>query len=280
MPRDDRQRPAHQPPRRLEDQHDQHRADDEVGRGQEAGAPDQVGVEHPVVEAGGEAERRRAPRTRPCRRGVVAFRLASSAEAEQQQEADMHGPHDLARQRAVGGGAELEEREGDGDAEGDACRQARPQPGGRPSVGISSRGGAAVSRASRGCVDSCNLGGLGPAPPRGERSASRRHSPSRGSPTFRAGSRTASGRLPCSSARRPDAAAPACRRAPWPDRSPWRRRARRPAAVEVLEQQLGHLVGGLVRDAVMGDQEVADRRRRDVRGLAVIGAGRDRRRRR
>ena len=35
--------------------------------------------------------------------------------------------------------------------------------------------------------------------------------------------------------------------------------------VEVLEQQLGHLVGGLVGDAVMGDQEVADRGGGDVR---------------
>ena len=45
--------------------------------------------------------------------------------------------------------------------------------------------------------------------------------------------------------------------------------------VEVLEQQLGHLVGGLVGDAVMGDQEIADRGGGDVLGLALIGAGRN-----
>ena len=56
--------------------------------------------------------------------GVLARRLAMQREAEQQQEADMHGAHHLARQIAVGGGAELEGGEGDGDQERDPAGKA------------------------------------------------------------------------------------------------------------------------------------------------------------
>ena len=44
---------------------------------------------------------------------------------------------------------------------------------------------------------------------------------------------------------------------------------------QAFEQKLGHLVGGFLRHAVMGDQEIADGCRLDVRGLALIGAGRN-----
>jgi hypothetical protein len=49
---DDGERPAHQPPGRLETQRDENRADHEIGMGEKAGPLDQVDVEDPVVEAG------------------------------------------------------------------------------------------------------------------------------------------------------------------------------------------------------------------------------------
>ena len=52
---DERQAPAHDAPRRLEHQHDQDHADHPVGLGQVAGALRQVGLEHPLVQAGEKA---------------------------------------------------------------------------------------------------------------------------------------------------------------------------------------------------------------------------------
>ena len=45
---------------------------------------------------------------------------------------------------------------------------------------------------------------------------------------------------------------------------------------QALEERLGHLVDRLVLHARMGDEVVDHRRRRDRRGLAVVGVGRDR----
>ena len=114
----DGQRQAHQLPRAFEDQHDQHRADDQVGRGQEARPADQVGIEDPVVEAGEEAEPAKRPEPGAAGGGAGA-QIGDEPEAEQQQEGDVHGPRDLAGQVAIGRGVELEGREGDRDAEGD-----------------------------------------------------------------------------------------------------------------------------------------------------------------
>jgi len=44
----------------------------------------------------------------------------------------MHGPHHLARQRAVSGGPQLEQREGKGDPEGRLAGQTGAESGGQP----------------------------------------------------------------------------------------------------------------------------------------------------
>src|SRR5690606_5345617 len=59
--RNDGERQAHQPARGLEDEHDEHRAEREIERREEARAKQQVLVEDPVVDAGGEAEDAKAP---------------------------------------------------------------------------------------------------------------------------------------------------------------------------------------------------------------------------
>ncbi len=46
-------------------------------------------------------------------------------------------------------------------------------------------------------------------------------------------------------------------------------------SVEVLEEQLGHLIGHGVGNAGLADQNVGDGRRRHVAGLAFVGAARN-----
>ena len=111
---DDGERPTHQPARGFEHQHKEHDANDDVGRRQEPAAMKQWRVFDPVVDAGREAENAEGPEQDLPGRGLGAQRRQQS-EAEQQQEADMHGPDDLARQEGVGCRDELEGREGDGD---------------------------------------------------------------------------------------------------------------------------------------------------------------------
>jgi hypothetical protein len=127
---DDGERPAHQPAGALEDQRDHHRADDEVGRGEKAGAQQDVVVEHPIVDAGEEAEDAQPPQSKLAR-ARRRLQIGEQPEAEQQQEGDMHGAHDLAWQIAVGGGEELEQREGDGDGERRRAPAAHAPAGGK-----------------------------------------------------------------------------------------------------------------------------------------------------
>src|SRR5690606_22326244 len=49
----------------------------------------------------------------------LGHEVAEQGKTEKQQEADMHGPHDLAGQGTVGRRPELEQREAEGDPEGD-----------------------------------------------------------------------------------------------------------------------------------------------------------------
>ena len=65
---DDRQRQAHQPARRLEDQRDQHAPTARSAGVRKPAAADQVGVEDPVVDAGAEAEQPEQPEPRPAGR--------------------------------------------------------------------------------------------------------------------------------------------------------------------------------------------------------------------
>ncbi len=125
---DDDERQAHEAPGRLEDEDDHHRAGHEVGRGEEGTALEQVGVEDPVVETGRKAEHGQGPEDNAAK-GGLGHQIAQQAEAEQQEKADMHGAHDLAGQRAIGGGPELEEREGYGNGKGDAPHDAGAEAG-------------------------------------------------------------------------------------------------------------------------------------------------------
>ena len=61
--------------------------------------------------------------------GVPHRRRGDEREAEQQQEGDVHRPHDLAGQGAIGGGPELEGGEGDGDEIGDVASKAVAEAG-------------------------------------------------------------------------------------------------------------------------------------------------------
>ncbi len=125
---DQRQRPSHEPAACLEDEDDQRRADNEIGRGEKAGAADDVDIEHPIVDAGektGDAERPEEGL------GNAGFgdEVANEGKAQQQEEAHMHGAHDLAGQRAIGGGPELEQGENDGDGIGCGAGKAGAESG-------------------------------------------------------------------------------------------------------------------------------------------------------
>ena len=91
-PANQRQGPAHDAPRRLEDQYRSQRGDHEIGRGRVAGAGNQVGFENQVVEAERERDQRN-DEIRP-RQLVVVLALARRVEQENQhhQEADVQCP--------------------------------------------------------------------------------------------------------------------------------------------------------------------------------------------
>ncbi len=122
---DERQRQPHDPPRRLEQQRQGQRADDEIrGRGIPC-AQDQVALEVPVIEGEREGEHAGRPQQHPERRlpprralravGGRVFR--GDAEDRQDQKADVDRPDDLTRQRRIGRGHDLEGAKGDGDPE-------------------------------------------------------------------------------------------------------------------------------------------------------------------
>ena len=157
--RDDGERPSHQPAAGLEHQHHEHGAHHEIGMGEKARAPDQLLVEHPVVDPGAEADQPEPPEDCPRDRGP-GEEVAHEAEAEKQQEAHMHRPHDLARQGAVARGPELEEREGDGDPEGHLAHDAGAEAG-RQALGDflvdigGMNGGRGRPGGGRGCGHGC-----------------------------------------------------------------------------------------------------------------------------
>ena len=104
-----RQRSAHQPPRALEDQDREQRADHEIGPRRIAVARDQIRVEDPLVEPAQEASAADQPAERAAE---VAFggEIADQSEGQQQQEADMDAAHHLAWQIVEGRDIKLEHR--------------------------------------------------------------------------------------------------------------------------------------------------------------------------
>ena len=128
---DDRQGRPHDPPGGDEEHGQRGDADDRVGQRRHAGAEDQRLVFPPLIDGNAHAGEAEQPEQRP-QPGILALDGGDQRQAEQAQEADMDGPHDLARQvpqmRRRG---ELEDREGEGDPEQDppfrAEREARGQ---------------------------------------------------------------------------------------------------------------------------------------------------------
>jgi hypothetical protein len=119
-----RQRPAHDPPRALEHQQDDERADHEIDGAGRAGAQDEVALEHPVIEAEREAEAGQQPVVPGDAPAHAASLPAEQQEGQQQQEADMHRAQHDRGDRAERRGEDLEEREGERDQEDRARREA------------------------------------------------------------------------------------------------------------------------------------------------------------
>ena len=103
---DDRQHRAHHAAAGLEHQKHDDNADDEIRHVGIAGAQNEVLVEDPMIEAEREADDAQRP-IGGLRRPAVG-QGGGDAEHHDHQEADMHRPHDLARQRAERGGDDLE----------------------------------------------------------------------------------------------------------------------------------------------------------------------------
>ncbi len=120
QPADDRQRNAHDAACGLEHQHDQRQADHHVGGGHVAGALDQVRLEIPLVEEGGETGQAEHPGHWLERLAGAARRVAEKH--QQQQETDVTGAQHLAGHRVEGGGDDLI----DGEQQGDVEQRPRP----------------------------------------------------------------------------------------------------------------------------------------------------------
>src|SRR5690606_8440588 len=89
---------------------------DEVSRGEKARAVYEWDIVHPLVDTGEEAKDAKDPERRLSELGLCN-KISDQGKAEQQQESDMHGPHNLAGQCAVGSRPQLEQREGERDPE-------------------------------------------------------------------------------------------------------------------------------------------------------------------
>ncbi|MGY4256559.1 hypothetical protein ACVI1L_003627 [Bradyrhizobium sp. USDA 4516] len=112
-----RQRRPHQPPRALEDQDREQRADREVHVGRIAIAGDQVGIEDPLVEPAEEPGGADDPTHRAAEIGPGG-EIADQAEGQEDQEADMDAAHHLARQVVESRDIELEHRKRETDGIG------------------------------------------------------------------------------------------------------------------------------------------------------------------
>lgn len=117
---DDRQGDAHHPSRRLEDQDDQHHADDHVGLGQLSGALDQVALENPLVDRRAQAGHAQQPGQRLP--GATYAEGGIADVHHQQQQSDVHCPQDLGGNQGKGRGDDLEHGKGQGHGE----QRARP----------------------------------------------------------------------------------------------------------------------------------------------------------
>ena len=119
-----RQRRTHQPPRALEDQDREQRADREIEPGRIAVTRDQIRIEDPLIEPAQEARAADQPAERAAEI-ALGGEVGDQAEGEENEEADMDAAHHLARQIVEGGDIKLEGREGDADPVGERAPPAR-----------------------------------------------------------------------------------------------------------------------------------------------------------
>ena len=120
-----RQRPAHDAPRRLGDEDHHHGPDHDVGGVRLARPLDEIGLEDPVVQAEREGRGGQHPVVPGHGPPHVAGAEAEKQEAQEQQKADVNGAQDDRRQRTERGGDDLEEAEDDRAEEDDSPRHSR-----------------------------------------------------------------------------------------------------------------------------------------------------------
>src|SRR4051812_33120779 len=109
-----RERRAHQPPRALEDQDGEQRADHKIEARRIAVTCDQIRIEDPLIEPAQKARAADQP-AEPAADIAFGGEVADQAEGEEDEESDMDAAHHLARQIVEGRDIKLEGREGDAD---------------------------------------------------------------------------------------------------------------------------------------------------------------------
>ena len=192
----DRQSGPHDQPRAGKDRDQRDDAEDDIGGEREAGAKDQRLVFDMLVECDGDCGCGQTPGQRLEWR-FPAMCGCDQRKGEQQQQADMEGADDLARQdEQVRGSRDLEQRKSDRDPEQHPPLEARLETG--------------LCRVMQRDVDRRRFFGLRHGRPLRKEPEGRDGRNLDGFATVRVGLDLTSGPFPCNSALRRDAAAPEC----------------------------------------------------------------------
>src|SRR6185312_9125525 len=93
-----RQRPSHQPARRIENHNAEHGADDEIETARITVALDEIGVIDPLVQAAIEADAADSPAHKALKIGLGG-EVGDKSVGQKDQEADMDAAHRLAREK-------------------------------------------------------------------------------------------------------------------------------------------------------------------------------------